>query len=259
VLACVILWCSACLIGSGAQASQQDPEELYAVAIDRLASGKPVEAIPLLEEVMDRVGRVTDVLALQLGNAHARADDIGMAILWYARALRANPQFGEARQNFGVLMRRTGALEFETGWPAALGRVVAPVYTAGIAAGLFWLAMLIIAWRIRKSLVARQAIDCTAVLILPLCLLIIALMLWKLVYLPQAKVRSGVGGDTIVVEGDASLWASPDRSSVKLIDLPPGSQLQLDRARGEWSYVQAPGELYGWVRSDRVASIAAVQ
>lgn len=244
----VLLACA--LPGKLPGAPQRSAQELYAVAADKLASGKPEEATGLFEEAIEQLGRVTDVLALQLGNAHAYGDEPGKAALWYARALRANPDLGEARQNLGVVLRRTGALEFDAGWPAALGRVISPGLTAGVAAGLAWLALLLMAWRIRRSLVANLQVSVGGVLPLPLLLLATGLLLWQLVYTRQAEVYSGILGDAIVVGREASLHTGPDASSARLIELPPGSQLRLDMPRGGWSYVEAPGDLHGWVRSE---------
>lgn len=249
---CLVFIClsSRALLG----ASEQGVEDLYAVAVDSLASGKPAEAIGPLQEVIDRLGP-TDVLAQQMGNAHARAGESGKAALWYVRALRANPGMSEAAQNLGVVMRRTGALEFETGWPAVLGRFVAPWLTACAAAALFWAGVLLFALRIRRSLMKGMPLSPKRLLPLPGCLLMLGLLLWQVVYARQCEVRSGVLGDAIVVEEGGVVRASPDSSSAALIEVPPGTQLRLEKPRGAWSYVEVPGALHGWVSSDLIESI----
>ncbi len=240
------------------QAASQEETAMthYARAVESLRAGKASEAIDQLQQTIVSHERVTDVLALQMGNAHVLEGNAGKAVLWYARALRANRGMVEARQNFGVVTRRTGALAFDDGWPSSLVPFVSPALIAMISALLFWAAFLLPSYRIWVAFRREVTLpSVTRLVVLPLCLVLLSFAVWNLVYLRLLAARSGVPGDAIVISPGTALLAKPDPVSAKLIELPPGSQLKIQSPRAPWDYVEAPGGLRGWVRSGLIETI----
>ena len=82
-----------------------------------------------------------DVL-YNIGNCHFRLGELGLATLYYRRALHRNPQHPEALQNLRFLRRKTGAIAMEhPTYQQWLGRLPRPFYENLIAGGL-WIILL---------------------------------------------------------------------------------------------------------------------
>jgi hypothetical protein len=59
----------------------------------------------------------------------------------------------------------------------------------------------------------------------------------------------------VVTGTELKAYTAPARAAGTVIDLPPGSQISRVSRRGDWDYVDVPGELRGWVPSDAVTTL----
>jgi hypothetical protein len=62
-----------------------------------------------------------------------------------------------------------------------------------------------------------------------------------------------------VLSAETDAFTSPTPDAKKVIDLPPGSEVRLLQRSDKWSYVEIPGDLRGWVRSDTIAPVWPIE
>lgn len=190
-------------------------------------------------------------LYYNLGNALYRLDRPGEAALWYRRALALDPRFAEARQNLQVVKKKTGYLVFETrGIDAWLSRFGRGEWVAMLSVGL-WVAAL----SVTAVFVVRRLRDWRSLLWVAAAfgLATAGFSAWGLHRLSRS---AGVSDDlAVVTAGGAMAVTSPVPDAEKVVDLPPGSELQILQTAGPWTYVAIPEDLRGWVRSEHLARV----
>lgn len=196
---------------------------------------------------LTEAGQVSEDLFLNLGNALYRLDRPGEAALWYRRALEIAPRYPEARQNLRVIKNRAGFHEFDhKGIDAWLARLSPGEIIAIISLGA-WVALL----AVTGALVIRRLRDWRPLLYITAgfaAALAIAAA-WGLRRQATVVDRDDLA---VVIADDASALAGPLPDAEKVVDLPPGSEVQILQQRGPWTYVGIPQDLRGWVRSDAV-------
>ena len=195
-------------------------------------------------------GDVSEELFLNLGNVSYRLNQPGEAALWYRRAIVLNPRFAEARQNLRVIKGKTGYHEFELkGVDAWLARLSPGELIAILSTGL-WITLLIIA----ASLVFRRLRDWRPLLYITggLSLAVAIASAWGL---NRQRTQLDAEDLAIVTANDAAALTGPEPDAEKVVDLPPGSELQILQPSGPWTYVAIPPELRGWVRSESIAPV----
>ena len=97
---------AAILILTAIGASAQTPQELMLRANNAYSQGHFAEAVDCYNAVLNAGYQSAD-LYYNLGNAHYRLDEYGLAILNYERALRLKPNFRDARQNLDLANSKT--------------------------------------------------------------------------------------------------------------------------------------------------------
>lgn len=178
-------------------------------------------------------------LFYDLGNAFFKAGDFGRAILNYERALAIEPHHPETEANLRIARDEARALELK-GSPsesyAAFGTVNAYLVAAAIA---FWVTVFAVARLLfsrnksglRIALIASAGVVCAVAI--------------YAVYLlengPQGSALAIVTGTNI----EARLATAESAGSV--LALPPGSEIKVISARGDWLYAALPNNLRGWI------------
>ena len=76
----------------------QDADSLWTAGVNAYISADYSTAIDNWESVR-ACGLVSEELMYNLGNAYFKTGELGKAILWYERVLKANPSFADARYN----------------------------------------------------------------------------------------------------------------------------------------------------------------
>ena len=86
------------LVPMGLRAQQAYPDSLWNAGVQAYTDGDFATALQDWEEVRS-AGLTSPELMYNLGNAYFKNDDLGHAVLWYERALRANPSDADAKYN----------------------------------------------------------------------------------------------------------------------------------------------------------------
>ena len=232
---CVALFAGFLAMASSALAESDAP---FARANQEYAGGQFKEAIVNYEAIV-RSGDWTAALFYDLGNAYFRTRDFGRAILNYERALALEPNHPEAQANLRMARDEARALELLPAWPEQFLRFATlNQYTTG-AAVLFWagaslLAVSIFSRRRRRSIVA-----------LSICSFVAAALL---VYVIMAVEDGGKGRSVaIVTDIDIQARLATADTAASVLALPAGSEIKIERQRGDWIYAILPNNLRGWV------------
>lgn len=181
-------------------------------------------------------------LFYNLGNAYFRAGDSGRAILNYQRALQLEPQLPEADANLRYVRDESRALEMTVpSWRNLLGVRDVRLLTLS-ACVLAWLAVFLLVWRRRGLMIALAA----------LCLLGAGAIAAGL-FLAETGAH-GKGAAVVVAKETQARVATADTAGAVLF-LPPGSEVQLLKQRGEWTYAALPNNLRGWIPANAAEKI----
>lgn len=195
-------------------------------------------------------GNISIELLVNLGNALYRLDRPGEAALWYRRALELDPRAAEARQNLRVVKLETGYREFDlSGLNAWLSRISPGELTAALSIGL-WLVALSLAAAFTLPFLRdwRPLLFVTASLGLVFALA----SAWGL---RRQQDQLDTEDLAIVTGNETAAVTQPLPEAEKVVDLPPGSEIQIIQQRGPWTYVGIPDELRGWVRTDAIGAV----
>ncbi len=224
------------------------PEEDFAAANRLYEDGKFAEAASAYEGLA--ADRLSADLFYNLGAAKQRVGESGAAVLWMRRALLLDSGLAEARQSLNFLRTRLGFLEFAnrpvdrmiSRLPASFAR-----WSVAIAG---WIAALGIA---AALLVPRLRPNRVALITVAIVALLFAGLAWQAGVHRAARIASENFAIVIAPQIEALTAPTPDAKAV--IPLPPGSELRLLQASGAWSYVEIPGDLRGWVRTEAIAPV----
>jgi tetratricopeptide (TPR) repeat protein len=179
-------------------------------------------------------------LFYNLGNAYFRAGDFGAAILNYERALALDRYHAEANKNLEIVRDETRALELS---PAPLERLLrfatADQFTIAAAValwvGLFCFAALIFS---RRRVTGAIALS------------IFAFAICAAAIFAVYRLENGaIGSKSFAIvtgNGVEARLATADNANTVLA-LPPGSEIKILNARGDWIYAALPNNLRGWL------------
>jgi len=210
----------------------------FAKANQEYAQGHFKEAIDGYE-TLARSGQWSANLFYDLGNAYFRTGDFGRAILNYERALALERHHPEAIANLQIARDEARALELQQSWPERYLRFGSVNQYSIAAAVAFWVGTfctvaLIFARRRSARLIALS------ILSFSVCALAI-LATYEIDYGSKGRALAIITGDNV----QARLATADTANSV--LALPPGSEVKVISARGDWIYAALPNNLRGWI------------
>ena len=181
-----------------------------------------------------------------LGNTHYRLGEMGTAALYYRRAALFPPSIPEVRQNLVHIRDRTGNLsfaknEFREQYSGFLSRsrwFVIAVSAAWIAALSFVLTLFL-----RRSSGLRVFMVFIRVLAVLTALFAGMGWYWRPTFAKIEKIA-------IITEPNTKAYTAATVTAGTVTALPPGSEVRRLEDRGQWTYVEIPGEdlvRRGWV------------
>ena len=222
--------------------AQSDVE--FAKANDEFAKQQFEHAIRDYEALV-KTGEWSPPLFYNLGNAYYRIADFGRAILNYERALALDPQHPETVANLALAREEARALELQNDrLTPLLKRVTANQLTIAAAVGL-WITAFVIAAMIfnrRRSVI---------LLTLAALGLVIAAGCSAAVYRIEQSRRSLA----VVVAPEVRARLATANNAGSVLQLPPGSEVNILSQRGDWVYALLPNNLRGWIPSSSVELI----
>lgn len=237
------------LLALAGTARAADPSADFAEANRLFEKGDFPQAAAAYEKLVSE-GRLSSDLFYNLGATQHKLGQTGEAVLWMRRALAIEPGMPEARQSLAFLRDRIGFLEFAEGridrylsalppsfgpWAVSLG-----IWIGGLSvASAFWVP------RLRPNRPALIALGAVA---------FIAAFAAHRADTYRAE-RIAVENFATVVEAGTSASTAPVPDAKSVIEIPPGSEVRILLSIAPWSYIEIPGDLRGWVRSEAIRPV----
>lgn len=208
----------------------------FRAGVAAYATGEYEEAAERFRTVVER--RPRDAHAwYNLGNAHFRLGRRGPAMHAWLHAIRLAPRDGGVRRNLIRAAVPAASLDYARPWPPASADELRFLLAA------LWLlgSSLLLAGVLRRTRWPRRV----GVLALAPAVLIAGLLATDHTREPAF----------VTIADDAALRAAPIHRARTLRDLPPGTVLRRETARGDWLRVTAPGGARGWIAMVQVGRL----
>lgn len=181
-----------------------------------------------------------------IGVYHAYLDQPGEAALAWRRALALEPNHAEARQNLQFTQTAQRSLVFAdpTGVRKYLTYFSRDVLLI-TAFALFWSAifLFVLTSRLRWKVVAATV------------LMLAAAATCAVFIYPKAADFTDVTGLAVITKSGGKARVSANATSASVIETPPGSCVRLIEKRGNWHYVEVPGNIRGWISEKFVKKV----
>lgn len=234
------------LVGTTAKA---DPSAAFAEANGLFESGDSAAAASAYETLVAE-GQLSADLFYNLGASKHRLGESGEGALWMRRALVLEPGMPEAVQSLAYLRAKLAFFEFaERPLDRHLGSLPATFGRWSVSLCL-WAGIIALS---SAYLVPRLRPNRSALVTLGLVLLMAAFVAFR-----ASRYRSerlAVENFATVVKPETTALTAPVPDAKAVVALPPGSEVRLLQSSGPWSYVEIPGDLRGWVRSETVVPV----
>lgn len=235
--------------GERSWAASSPAADTYGKANAAYESGKYEQATRLYLKSFEE-GQASEELFYNLGNAYFKQQNHGEAALWYRRALILNPRMPEPRQNLLTVKNRVGLLDFE---PKGIDQTIARFRESELVALLtacVWLTLLCLA----SLLFVKGLRPWRSLLIIATCLLA-GLSIVSYLGLDIYRNRIAIDHRAVITATDAIAQTSPVPDANTVTELPPGSEIRIVTASGPWQYIDIPGELRGWVKTEALTPL----
>jgi tetratricopeptide (TPR) repeat protein len=223
----------------GAEAAFEAANQLY-------AQNKFAEAAAAYDQLSKSNG-VSGPLLFNLGNAHYKSGQIGLAIAAYRQAALLSPRDTDVRANLQFVR---GQIQGPTLRPNAVERslgIASPNEWAGLAAGALWLTFgLLILKELRPALAAplRLATRTTALLT---CALAGAL---AYSVRPQAAIHT-----VVVIARETPVRITPHDEARAAFTVNDGAELRVLDRKNDWLQVtDGSARNHGWIHAVRLVS-----
>lgn len=235
---------SAYLLLSAISTALAQSDATFARANDEYAKGKFQDAIRDYESLV-QAKQWSAPLFYDLGNAYFRAGDLGRSILNYERALALDPQHPESVANLGLAREEARALELQGGRFDALLRRLTTNQVTIIAAVAFWIG---VAGLTAMFLALRRS---TLAMVVTALAFAVTLLSVFVAYRLETTRRA----IAIVTAPELQARVATADNAGSVLQLPPGSEVQVLSWRGDWVYALLPNSLRGWLPTSSVESV----
>jgi hypothetical protein len=237
-----LLGAFAWLIIASTALAQSDAE--FSRANDEFSKGRFQDAIKGYQTLVDSK-QWSAPLFYNLGNAYFRTGDFGRAILNYERALALDPRHPETAANIALAREETRSAELQNGRIDILLNRVTTNQVVIAATITFWLMVfavtLMISSRRRSTLVLTTAVMAFLVTIASVAA----------VY----RIETTRGTVAIVTADNVRARLATADNAGSVMQLPPGSEVQILSHRGDWVYAGLPNKMRGWIPAVSVESV----
>lgn len=229
VAACALLF-------TAALQAEPAPSDTFTQANEEFAAGRFREAIELYDQAIES-GLTNATVFYNLGNAWFRAGDPGRAVLNYERALALQPGHPEATANLELVREKARGLQLRKNRLEAMTARITSNQFAIAAAISFWIAAFAVA-ALLFSRSRRAPLIALATLAAIFCAATISAL--------YVRERRAARAAIVIGAGVEARLAAADNTGTVLV-LPPGSEIRVLSAPGDWIYAALPNELRGWI------------
>lgn len=240
-------------LGATQAHAEADPARLMAEGNQAYTEGQVQKARDLYEQAIE-LGAEDPDLYFNLGNAHARRGELGLAVASYLRAQRLAPRDQDIRDNLAWVRGNIQDLELsEHTLPLFIAQLVALVYSftlgqwAILLVFMVWLLSALLAWQawrgtwpdnLRRLVLALGA----------LTLMVVVVVFWRW------RVEE-VQHTAVVVAMEESVRSGPDTSFPVQFQVHDGLTIRIAEERRNWVRINLGGESLGWMPETSVERV----
>ncbi|HBE76278.1 MAG TPA: hypothetical protein DDW65_00615, partial [Firmicutes bacterium] len=188
-------------------------------------------------------------LDFNLGNAHYKQNQKGLAILYYEKARRFIPFDKDLKTNLNIAL--AGVDEGEINWGHEFYRILvclAPLNWLALGTSInFYLLILLIILRILFPAYTQNSQTCHMKLWYKItfglvsCFLICLIALTTFGYLDQRRPQA------VVIKGNAAVLSEPSPNATVYFKLSEGSRILVNSTKGGWCLIKRQDGKRGWV------------
>lgn len=242
----MLLLATAASMACPAFAQAPDEAKAFARATRDYDEGNYGPAREAFQQLVD-AGSRNPAVFLNLGHADYRLGRNVEAAINYRRALALDPSDAAARRSLEHVLAKLGIPGPGLGFAEIVGQYVPFDLLATTGSLLLWGGVLSAAFAIFSTPVRLGLI--AAGVAIALAGATAVAVAWV------GDARVSLAHKSIVVGAKAEARSAPADNAQKLAVLPPGSEVALVAARGEWSLVRLPIGVEGWVKSDDLETL----
>ena len=228
-----------------------DGEALFNRAGDLYKEGKPEEAVPLYEEVLEAGYRDWRIY-YNLGNAYVKSGKTGRAILSYRRAQYLNPRCGGIEENLEIVRSLKQDKEIDSESSRLLNTLLL-IHTklnlnesTVVCSGLFFmftLSIILLVCCEERAFLRYCAVACG------ILLAISGISLAKKVYDSHFSRRA------IVLKEEIDVRSGPGSDFILEFQLHEGTEVTVEDEKGEWALVRLSEDMKGWTPDKGIEEI----
>lgn len=231
-----------------------DDVDKLAQANELYSQGEYLQAVDLYEQLLEEKG-VAPELYYNLGNAYFKANEVGLAILNYERALRLDPRFEDARYNLELAQTKVidnitpAEVFFVKRWVQGLVNHYTSNQWFYISWTLFILSLIgCLCFVFAKSRSLRKTAFVLAIVFISFCVL-------SLLFAGTRKTQFVSHKDAVVMTGIITVKSSPDRSGTDLFELHEGTKVGIKSSLGDWVEIVIGDGRIGWAEKKHMEQI----
>ncbi|MBL0328956.1 MAG: tetratricopeptide repeat protein [Bacteroidetes bacterium] len=218
------------------------------------AKGDYQKAIDLYNRIIDS-NQASSELYFNLGNAHYKANNIGLAILNYEKAKLLNPDDEDLVMNLKLANQKTedkidaAPQLFLSEWKNGIVNIFSEKAWS-ISCILFFVAALIF---IGIYITSHRSGLKKLGFFVGLLLFILSIFLY---FVAQDKYElTKNSSNAIVISGTATITGSPDEKGTKLFILHEGTKVEITEEQSEWTEIKIANGNVGWIKSKFISKI----
>ncbi len=242
-----------CIFLANVGIAQLDHNASFATANDLFEEAKYDDAIALYESIL-QTGLKSPELHLNLGNAYAKTNKVGNAVLHYEKGLKFNANHPSLLKNLSLIKKRVDSEIFEVQafWPVRVWRNFVGLASSNVWAiiQLLILAALVFIWGARMF--NRLAWSDQRYRLITRALILDAILIGLVLYASINYSKSDVFA--IVLE-EIQLMSGPDDRSNSGTNIVPGEKIKILDDFGEWKKVELLNQDEGFVKLDKIGII----
>lgn len=215
----------------------------FAAANKLYAEGKFSDAATLYEKILDAGGQ-SAALLFNYANAEFKAGNLGRAIAAYRRAALLAPRDAEIRANLQFVRNQVqGSTLHESRWRQWLGGLTLNEWTL-LAAGAFWLTLLLLAARQLRPAVRARLKGATSLLAILTILFGAALTLQAAEHFSRQTA--------VALSPEVTARSGPFDEAQSAFTARDGAELVVLDRHGDWVQVRDGAGKIGWVKTAQV-------
>jgi len=222
------------------------PETAFDAANKLYAENKFSEAAMAYERIGQSNG-VSAALLFNLGNAHYKAGQVGLAIAAYRRAEQLAPRDADLRANLQFVRSQVQGPTVRPGFPERTLALLRLNEWTGLSAGALWLTFGLLAVRqLRPALAPALRNACRVAALLTV------LLGGALAFAARAQTANRT---VVVTQRETSVRITPNDEARPAFTANDGAELRVLDRKGDWLQVSdRTTRNYGWLKSSLVAA-----